>query len=485
MTTKICTNIKKISMFLFLFLFVFSLITISAMAETTTGTIDSGIGSSGISVEVSYRPSADIEAGTYTSNQSITLTSSGADSIYYTIDGSTPTCSSGTEYSSAVTVSSSLTLKAIACKSNGGASSVGSFAYVLQCATTSVTNGSVAAYPGCAITCNSGYTLSGSTCAASGGGGGGGGGSAAPSTVMPITTTGVVTATNAAGGQTTLTDSDGTKATVTVPAGTVSNSSAFQITAVEKTSDTASGMVFGVGSGQSIVGNLYSFTAQSGSSALKTFSNNLTITMTYTSEQIAGLNESDLKIYYWDTDTSTWIALICTVNKENNTITATTNHFTYFAIMTGAGTGEEGSEVTVGETAGIVDGDVVRAPDASGMDQFDVYIVKLINGKKFRRLVLSPHVFESYGHLQWGNIKDISDTQMQTYEISNIIRCYDPTEGVDDPKVYRLYPDGDAGAKRWMNMTANKFGASYDWDSIYFINKIDRDAYITGEGLTS
>jgi len=251
-----------------------------------------------------------------------------------------------------------------------------------------------------------------------------------------------------------------------------------------------SGIVVGIGSGQSIVGNLYNYTAQSGTSVLKAFSKTLTITMTYTSAQIAGLNESNLKIYYWDTDTSEWIALSCTVDKVNNTITATTNHFTYFAIITDAGAGEEGAEVTGDEiietdTTGIVDGDVVRAPNASGMDQFDVYIVKLINGKKFRRLVLSPHVFESYGHLQWGNIKDIANTQMLTYEISNIIRCYDPTEDVDDPKVYKLYPDGDAGAKRWMNMSANKFGASYDWDSIYFINKVDRDAYIIGTDLTS
>ncbi|MFA5024431.1 MAG: hypothetical protein WC523_05770 [Patescibacteria group bacterium] len=48
---------------------------------------------------------------------------------------------------------------------------------VLNCSPLTVSNGSVAAYPGCSITCNSGYTLSGSSCVAAGGGGGGGGGS--------------------------------------------------------------------------------------------------------------------------------------------------------------------------------------------------------------------------------------------------------------------------------------------------------------------
>jgi len=55
-----------------------------------------------------------------------------------------------------------------------------------NCSPLTVANGSVAAYPSCAISCNSGYTLSGSSCNASGGGfvGGGGGGAAA---IIPTT----------------------------------------------------------------------------------------------------------------------------------------------------------------------------------------------------------------------------------------------------------------------------------------------------------
>jgi len=231
----------------------------------------------------------------------------------------------------------------------------------------------------------------------------------------------------------------------------------------------------GIGSGQSLIGNyVYSYTATKGTENLTNFDKDVILTMTYKDDQLGGINETDLKISYWNESTNSWIALSSTVNTTTNTVTAYVNHFSYFALLAGEG----GTETT-----GIIDGDVVRAPDALGMDQFDVYIVKLINGKKFRRLVLSPHVFESYGHLHWENIKTIANAQMLTYEISNIIRCYDPTEGVDDPKVYKLYPDGDTGAKRWMNMTANRFGASYDWDSIYFINKVDRDAYMTGQDL--
>ena len=61
-------------------------------------------------------PKFSVSAGTYTSTQSVTLScdTEGA-TIYYTTDGSEPT-SSSTEYSSAISISESCTLKAIAIK---------------------------------------------------------------------------------------------------------------------------------------------------------------------------------------------------------------------------------------------------------------------------------------------------------------------------------------------------------------------------------
>jgi hypothetical protein len=74
-------------------------------------------------------------AGTYSSEQTVTLgtTTSGA-SIYYTTDGNIPTTSS-TLYSSPVSVSASMTLKAIAVKSGLTDSSVGTAAYALVVST--------------------------------------------------------------------------------------------------------------------------------------------------------------------------------------------------------------------------------------------------------------------------------------------------------------------------------------------------------------
>ncbi len=69
-------------------------------------------------------------AGTYTSAQTVTITSSGATSIYYTTNGTTPTTSS-TLYSSAVSIAASETLEAIGVNS-GGSSAVTSGIYTIN-----------------------------------------------------------------------------------------------------------------------------------------------------------------------------------------------------------------------------------------------------------------------------------------------------------------------------------------------------------------
>lgn len=69
--------------------------------------------------------------GTYTSTQSVSIsTETDGATIYYTTDGSTPTTSS-TVYSSAISVSSNSTIKAIAVKDGYNNSSVASASYVI------------------------------------------------------------------------------------------------------------------------------------------------------------------------------------------------------------------------------------------------------------------------------------------------------------------------------------------------------------------
>lgn len=115
----------------------------------------------------------------------------------------------------------------------------------------------------------------------------------------------------------------------------------------------------------------------------------------------------------------------------------------------------------------INEGDTIKVADNP-----DVYIAKYVGSKKFKRLILSPTVFNSYGHLSWSKIKTVTQAELDAFTTSDLVRA------VGDPKVYKLTPNGDDGSKQWINMTAEAFtSGGWDWDSIYEINTVDRDNY--------
>jgi hypothetical protein len=131
--------------------------------------------------------------------------------------------------------------------------------------------------------------------------------------------------------------------------------------------------------------------------------------------------------------------------------------------------------------ADVVDGALIKsnATNSDGtptLSSLDVYIVKLVGTKKFKRLVLNPTVFNSYGHLNWGDIQTVSQSVMDEYTNSGLVRVdTDP-----DEKVYAMAPDGDVGSKSWVNVSAEKFlsiAGSEDGDSIYTINATDAGSY--------
>ncbi len=322
-------------------------------AEEVTGNLTPQI-QTGITGVLKTAPSVSPAAGEYHATQSVTLTAAGSSAICYTVDGTTPactdsiTCATGTKYTAAISVTSTKTVKSIACYGDNTAGSATTTTYTLTCTISSVANGTVAAYSDCTITCNSGYTRSGNTCVASGGGGGSGGGGSAPPPTMPTTATGQVTATPAAGGKTTVAAPDGTGATVEIPANALTSSAVITVNTVAKTAESVAAAIAAVPTGTFVVGNnVYTMAAVSeGTIAVTSFRQTVTLTFTYTDAQIAGLSESSLKVYYWDATNSKWTVLSTTVNTLTNTITCTTNHFTYFAII-----GQKAAAVPITPTA--------------------------------------------------------------------------------------------------------------------------------------
>lgn len=139
-------------------------------------------------------------------------------------------------------------------------------------------------------------------------------------------------------------------------------------------------------------------------------------------------------------------------------------------------------------SAAIADGALIssNATNSDGtptLASLDVYIVKLVGSKKFKRLILNPQVFNSYQHFNWNSVQEVAQSVVDSYTTSNLIRVdADPAE-----KVYGLAPDGDTGAKSWINLTATQFltEGGADADSVYVINSTDAGNYTAVADIAS
>ena len=99
----------------------------------------------------------------------------------------------------------------------------------------------------------------------------------------------------------------------------------------------------------------------------------------------------------------------------------------------------------------------------------DVYIVKYKNGKQFKRLVLNPEVFESYGHLRWEDILTVDQSEMDSFVVSDLVRVDGQTD------IYQLVPNGDVGTKVLLTSADDH---DLDLDLVYIINSVDSGNYV-------
>ncbi len=106
----------------------------------------------------------------------------------------------------------------------------------------------------------------------------------------------------------------------------------------------------------------------------------------------------------------------------------------------------------------------------------DVYIVKYMGGKMFKRLVLNPEVFENYEHLSWEDVMNVSPDVLDSFTTSDLVRSD------DSGKVYKLYPSDDHGTKRMVAYHGD-YWYCIDWDAVYTINGYDEDSYTTSSTI--
>ena len=107
----------------------------------------------------------------------------------------------------------------------------------------------------------------------------------------------------------------------------------------------------------------------------------------------------------------------------------------------------------------------------------DIYIVKYIGNKKFKRLILNPSVFNSYRHLRWEDIVEVESETTNSFTTSNLVR--NATTG----EIYRLTANGDIGTRRHFRSVGVMQRLGYDLDAVYEINEIDENSYQQGDDL--
>ena len=118
------------------------------------------------------------------------------------------------------------------------------------------------------------------------------------------------------------------------------------------------------------------------------------------------------------------------------------------------------------EAQSIRDGSFIRQ---SGTE--DVYRVKIVNGKRFKWLIVNEAAFCSYG-CPWGSVINVSRSVLNRYTTSTLARRD------SNPAVWLFAPSGDSGTRRWLNITAREFeAAGLDWDAVHSITTTDFNQY--------
>jgi hypothetical protein len=141
--------------------------------------------------------------------------------------------------------------------------------------------------------------------------------------------------------------------------------------------------------------------------------------------------------------------------------------------------GDENGSVKGAENVNVIDGDIIQCKNSA--NPFAVYIVKIVNGKKYIRHIVSLEIFNYYQHLKWENLIQVES--LDGYSLSAWVRVNTGPNGQAGPndKVWEI--NGDQ-TKHWIDMTAEEFllhGGSEE--AIYSINQGELNLYKEGPAV--
>lgn len=153
------------------------------------------------------------------------------------------------------------------------------------------------------------------------------------------------------------------------------------------------------------------------------FNTPVTLTLPYDANLIAalGINEDELKVYYWNPTLKDWQAMPSTVDKQNKTVNAQTTHFSAYQVG-----GLGGIGVAALDDFGLRDGYAFPNPSRNGsavtfrmqpgsVDSIEVRVYD-VSGRKIH----SSSDFRFLGAIDDGNGKGVQNTYDHAWEVSGV-----------------------------------------------------------------
>jgi len=425
----------------------------SEIEDTLTTGVQSGVGSmDGI---LKSAPTASPVAGSYTSSQSVSLTAGGSTAICYTTNSTTPVCSSsiacstGSAYSSAISVSSTTTIKSIACYADASSGPSSSDTYTIAAAVVTTGGG--------------GYYIPPS-----------------PDTTTISSEDESLTLSYAQEGILTKTFTDNSEIVIEIPICTVEVETTFDVE--QKSLVNYEAPLATVGA--ILIGNtVFEISAVDADNvAVTSFYRAITVTIT-----IPDLPEdtSDLGLYYYNNGTDSW-GLIpgAQFDPVTNEVTFTTDHFTKFAVFETTGTPYFLSvDLSLAGVGAIAENALVKTSESPA-----VYLIE--SGK--RRPITSAEIFLSKGY-KWGDILVVSQAEMDNCALGLAVTIYE--EVVEQPVgtlsdgmlvrkqgtygVYLIYNN----EKRPIKSAEIFLGRGYKWGDVVDVEQSVLDIYTLGEDV--
>ena len=136
-------------------------------------------------------------------------------------------------------------------------------------------------------------------------------------------------------------------------------------------------------------------------------------------------------------------------------------------------------ELTLAEP--LQDGDIIRA---SGSDE--IYIVKLAAGKKYKRHIFTPEIFDLYGHLSWDNVKIVPLDILDVFVTSTILQVEYQLNGKErDPRLWSTEVNNNSAILHPIDASAFSLEKN-GWapDSIFQITALEFNAPFYTQGET-